>query len=222
MQAPHIIALKTSKKVPLKEIQRLHRLYEMDAILGSQVCGVDEVGRGSLAGPVVACACVVSKGLLIEGVNDSKQVPAYKRRHILKIAHEHKHIRYALGYVSSKQIDHINIVQATKLAMSQAIIRLQLQSEVIVVDGIDQLDNIMHHNLVQADSKSYVVALASMIAKEYRDELMRWWGGVYPEYGFEKHVGYGTAFHRKGLNDYGATALHRYSFAPVYEVSYGT
>ena len=181
--------------------------------------GVDEVGRGPLAGPVVAACCVVSEGVVLpEGVDDSKKLSRKKRRIIYNELKVMDGVDWALGLVEPAEIDDINILQASHLAMRKAVKAMVKKPDFLLIDGLpvpgfDQKTR----SIVKGDSRSISIAAASILAKEYRDDLMIAYGLEYPNYGFEKHMGYGTKFHMEALKKYGPCPLHRRSFAPVRE-----
>lgn len=181
-----------------------------------QIAGVDEVGRGPLAGPVVACACILPKGVVFHGVKDSKSLSAYERKKFRDFLCSHPDVIWALGLVPSEKIDEINILRATLLAMKQAIEALSLKPDFVLVDGRD-CPPVEHAKraIVRGDTLSQSIGAASIIAKVHRDELMDEYHKHYPQYGFDKHKGYGTAFHRKAIETYGLCPIHRLSFGIV-------
>lgn len=180
------------------------------------VAGVDEVGRGCLAGPVVAGAVIldISKPLP-EGLNDSKKLTKKKRE---TIANEIKKcaLSYSVGQIEADEIDRINILEATKKAMILAIERLELKADYLLIDALE-LKNIAtpQKGIIRGDSISFSIAAASVIAKVYRDNLMKEYCDQFPEYGFERHAGYGTKAHFQALRNHGATPIHRKSFRGV-------
>jgi len=180
------------------------------------VAGVDEVGRGCLAGAVVAAACILdlSKSLP-EGLNDSKKLTAQKRE---QIAAELKTnvVAYAIAQVEAEEIDQINILQATKKAMRLAIENLEPRADFLLIDAL-QLKEIRlpQKAIIKGDAISASIAAASILAKTYRDNLMQEMCKIYPEYGFSKHVGYGTKAHFEAIKRHGACPLHRKSFRGV-------
>lgn len=180
------------------------------------VAGVDEVGRGCLAGPVVAAACIldISKPLP-DGLNDSKKLTAAKRDEIARELRENA-ICFAVGQIEADEIDRINILQATFKAMSIAVGGLTPASDFLLIDAVKlrQID-VPQRSIIKGDSISASIAAASILAKTYRDELMREADGEYPHYGFAKHVGYGTQRHFDALRTHGPCALHRRSFRGV-------
>jgi len=182
----------------------------------SFIAGVDEVGRGCLAGTVVAAACILDLSKpLPEFLNDSKKITAKKRD---KIAEELKAnvLTYAIGQVSAEEIDRINILEATKKAMRAAIENLNPKADFLLIDAL-QLKNVStpQKAIIKGDAISASIAAASILAKTYRDAQMLELDRIYPEYGFAKHVGYGTKAHFEALRQHGACAIHRKSFRGV-------
>ncbi|MEZ5347080.1 MAG: ribonuclease HII [Pyrinomonadaceae bacterium] len=180
------------------------------------VAGVDEVGRGCLAGPVVAGAVVLDMSKpLPGGLNDSKKLTKKKREIIAKEIRQSA-LCYALGQVEAEEIDRINILQATKKAMMLAVSRLKPAADFLLIDALELKDiSIPQKGIIKGDSISFSIAAASVIAKVYRDNLMKDYCGRYPEYGFERHAGYGTKAHFEALRIHGATLIHRKSFRGV-------
>ena len=180
------------------------------------IAGVDEVGRGCLAGAVVAAACILDLSKpLPEGLNDSKKLSAKKRE---KIAAELKEnaLAYAVGQVEAEEIDRINILQATKKAMRLAVNNLSVHADFLLIDALELKDiPLPQKAIIKGDAFSASIAAASILAKVYRDNLISNLSSVYPEYGFEKHAGYGTKFHFEALKIFGATPIHRKSFKGV-------
>jgi len=181
----------------------------------SFVAGVDEVGRGPLAGPVVAAAVVFPLGSKIPRVDDSKKLTAAKRDALRQAIIEVPGVQYAIVELSHEIVDEINILRASQLAMRRAVEQLK-QVDFLLVDGLP-VPNLPVANLaiVKGDSKSASIAAASILAKEYRDGLMIKLAKKFPGYGFEKHKGYGTKQHLKALQELGVCQIHRRSFAPV-------
>lgn len=176
------------------------------------ICGVDEAGRGPLAGPVYAAAVVLEKGQTIEGVNDSKKLSEKKRELLFdKIINECKD--YSIGTASEKEIDELNILQATFLAMKRAVDGLSIKPDCALVDG-NQIPNLDCDvtTVVKGDAKSESIAAASILAKVSRDRYMLEMAEKYPQYGFEKHKGYGTKLHYEMIEKYGICDIHRKSF----------
>ncbi len=176
------------------------------------ICGVDEAGRGPLAGPVYAAAVVLEKGQTIEGVNDSKKLSEKKRELLFdKIINECKD--YSIGTASEKEIDELNILQATFLAMKRAVDGLSVKPDCALVDG-NQIPNLDCDvtTVVKGDAKSESIAAASILAKVSRDRYMLEMAEKYPQYGFEKHKGYGTKLHYEMIEKYGICDIHRKTF----------
>lgn len=200
-----------------KEIERLNLLKEEENKLYEEgieyICGIDEAGRGPLAGPVVVGAVIMPKDSFIEGVNDSKKISEKKREKIYDQILDEA-IAYSIGVIDRDTIDEINILNATKLGVKKAVSTLKQRPEVIMVDaltGIDT-DGIPYISVVKGDAKNYSIAAASIIAKVTRDRMMKEWDEVYPDYGFAKHKGYGTAEHIRIIKEKGPCLIHRKSF----------
>lgn len=183
------------------------------------VCGVDEAGRGPLAGPVCAAAVILPANVDIPGLNDSKKLSDKKRRELFPIIQE-KAIAYGIGFADEKEIDEINILQATFLAMERAISQLSVQPEHILIDGNRNKDfGIPSSTVVHGDSLSASIAAASVLAKVTRDDVMLEMAKQYPDYGFEIHKGYGTRAHYDALRNSGPCEIHRMTFLKRF---YGT
>lgn len=176
------------------------------------ICGVDEAGRGPLAGPVCAAAVILPKGLEIPGLNDSKKLTDKRRRELFPLIQE-KAIAYGIAFASHEEIDEINILQATFLAMERALAQLKIQPELALIDGNRQKDfGIKVETVVKGDSRSANIAAASVLAKVMRDLYMEQMAQEYPGYGFEVHKGYGTKAHYQALTELGPSPIHRMSF----------
>ena len=175
------------------------------------VAGVDEVGRGPLAGPVVCCAVIMPKDDFIAGVDDSKKLTEKKRESLYEVIKE-KAIAYCIKEISQEEIDQINILQAVKKCMTQAVEGLLVKPDITLVDGVDTNLPINAEYLTKGDSKSYTIGCASILAKVYRDRLMDEYAKQYPEYNFEKHKGYGTKYHIDKIKEIGPCKLHRKTF----------
>lgn len=196
-------------------------LSDLPELLGGWelVAGVDEVGRGALFGPVVAAAVILPKSAFAElsaaGVRDSKQLSSYRRG---KLAAQIQAIAldWKIGYASNKEIDQINIFHASLLAMKRAVIKLNVEPELCLVDGKWQLPDlpIPQQNLVKGDEKSLVIAAASIVAKVWRDDLITRLAAKYPAYNLAGNKGYGTAHHLLALQQHGPSRFHRRSFSP--------
>ena len=200
-----------------KEEQRLNELKEIDKSYFKEgynyICGIDEAGRGPLAGPVVVAAVIMPKDSMIEGVNDSKKVSEKKREKLYELIIEEA-ISYSVGIVDQNEIDRINILNATKAGLTEAVRTLKVKPELILVYALTNIDTcgVPYQSIIKGDAKSYSIAAASIIAKVTRDRIMREWDKVYPQYGFEKHKGYGTAAHISAIKENGLCPLHRLSF----------
>ena len=176
------------------------------------ICGVDEAGRGPLAGPVCAAAVILPKGLEIPGLNDSKKLTDKRRRELFPLIQEQA-IAYGIAFASHEEIDEINILQATFLAMERALEQLKIQPELALIDGNRQKDfGIKVETVVKGDSRSANIAAASVLAKVTRDLYMEQMAKEYPGYGFEVHKGYGTKAHYQALTELGPSPIHRMSF----------
>lgn len=200
-----------------KEEQRLLELKKIDNEyynMGIEyLCGIDEAGRGPLAGPVVVASVIMKSDSMIEGVNDSKKI-SEKKREILYDKIIEEALAYGIGIVDQEEIDNINILNATKCGLTKSIELLKIKPEMILVDALNNIDTmqIPYLSIVKGDQKSYSIAAASIIAKVTRDRIMRQWDEVYPEYGFLAHKGYGTSKHIEAIKQYGLSPLHRRSF----------
>ncbi len=176
------------------------------------ICGVDEAGRGPLAGPVCAAAVILPPNVDIPGLNDSKKLSDKRRRELFPLIKE-KAIAYAIAFADHKEIDEINILQATYLAMERAIGQLAVKPEAAIIDGNRAKDfGIPVETVVQGDSRSASIAAASILAKVTRDDYMLQMAQEYPAYGFEIHKGYGTKAHYAALTQFGASPIHRMTF----------
>lgn len=176
------------------------------------VCGIDEAGRGPLAGPVYAAAVILPDGLIIEGLNDSKKLTEKKREELFDVIISEA-VAYGIGLATEKEIDDINILQATYLAMRRAVENLSVKADYALVDGnrMPPLE-IDGETIVKGDAKSPSIAAASILAKVSRDRVMYELDSKYPEYQFAKHKGYGTKVHVEALKEFGPCEIHRKSF----------
>jgi len=203
-------------KMKETEIERLDNMlvFENEAYeKGFEfVCGVDEAGRGPLCGPVVAAAVILPKDAHIEGVNDSKKLSEKKREQYYEIIKKEA-ISIGIGIISEKRIDEINIYEATKEAMKEAITNLSIRPDFVLIDGNQDINiDIDRQTVVSGDARSESIAAASIIAKVTRDRMLKQYDEIYPEYGFAKHKGYGTKAHIEAIKEYGLTPIHRPSF----------
>ena len=200
-----------------KEQERLEKLKEIEKDLNlkgfNKICGIDEAGRGPLAGPVVVAAVVMPKDSFIEGVNDSKKVSEKKREKLYEDITSTA-IAWGVAIIDQKEIDDINILNATKKGLTTALMQLSEKPDIILVDALTGIDTlgIPYQSIIKGDAKSYSIAAASIIAKVTRDRIMRQWDEIYPEYGFEKHKGYGTKAHIEVIKNNGICPIHRKSF----------
>ena len=214
--------IKTTKeereaKKALKLAQEKERIenmcvYEKEYEAFSYICGIDEAGRGPLAGPVVAGAVIIPKGKRILYVNDSKKLSEKKRDELFDVIKEEA-LSYGIGIVSPERIDEINILQATYEAMRTAIHKLSVTPDILLNDAVTiPMVDIKQVPIIKGDAKSQSIAAASIVAKVTRDHLMEEYDKLYPEYGFAKHKGYGTAAHIKAIKEYGPCPIHRRTF----------
>jgi ribonuclease HII len=181
------------------------------------ICGVDEAGRGPLAGPVSAAAVILDPHYPIAGLADSKKLSEKKRDALAPLIQQHA-LAWAVAYASVEEIDQLNILQATLLAMRRAVLALSIQPQQVLVDGLFCPNTgIPSQAIVQGDSKVAAISAASILAKTARDELMLRLHEQYPQYGFAEHKGYPTAVHLAALREHGVTEIHRRSFRPVRE-----
>lgn len=199
-----------------EEVDRLNIMMKLEKELYKNgykiIAGVDEAGRGPLAGPVVAGAVILKEGEYIEGLNDSKKISPKKRD---KLYDEivNKCVAYSVGIVDNNVIDEINILEATRLAMKKAIEGLKVKPDYLLIDAEKKIDtNIELSGIIKGDSLSVSIAAASIIAKVTRDRMIEQMAKEYPQYEFEKHKGYGTALHIQKIKEYGICKIHRKSF----------
>lgn len=199
-------------------IDKLFYEREMTQLGAQYIAGVDEVGRGPFAGPVVCAAVILplDKTNLIEGIDDSKKLKEGERERLAELIRE-RAIAYKICEVDNKTIDRINILQATKLCMKQAVEGLAVEPDVVFVDGNFKIDiSFPQQTLIKGDALSYSIGAASILAKVYRDRLMCEFDKIYPQYGFAKHKGYGTKMHRNAIREYGLCEIHRRTFIKNY------
>lgn len=200
-----------------KEIERLNVLKEFENKLYSEglkyIAGIDEAGRGPLAGPVVVGIAIMKPDSFIEGVNDSKKI-SEKKRELLYEQITNEAIDWSVGIVDQNEIDEINILNATKKALHMAITNLKIKPDRILVDALEHIDTcgIPYTSIIKGDAKVYSISVASIIAKVTRDRMMKEYDEIYPEYGFAGHKGYGTAKHIQAIKTYGPCPLHRKTF----------
>jgi ribonuclease HII len=183
----------------------------------SEIAGIDEVGRGPLAGPVVAAAVILPQDFYLAGLNDSKKLSEVKRNEFYEVIRE-KADSIGIGMIDAEQIDIINIYEATKKAMHQAVANLRIKPDYLLIDAMKLNTPYPQESIIKGDSRSVSIAAASIIAKVTRDKLMKDYALIYPGYGFDQNAGYGTKRHLEGLGQYGVTPIHRKSFAPVRDI----
>jgi ribonuclease HII len=212
------IAQKVSRKTLLLEKLLAFDRQEGPAIGGGWMAGVDEAGRGPLAGPVVAAAVILIRAETLAGINDSKKLSAQRREELyIKIA---RSSIVGIGFADEKQIDELNIYEATRVAMKKAVLNLPHTPTSLLIDGPMRLDlEIKQKGIIHGDGKSASIAAASIVAKVFRDHWMRKLHELYPAYGFHRHKGYGTVEHMQALKEKGPSSVHRRSFAPVREAA---
>lgn len=199
------LRLERERLILMHEFENKYSDYQL-------ICGIDEAGRGPLAGPVVAGACILPKDAEILYLNDSKKLSEKKREELFDEIKE-KAVSWAVGIIDNQIIDEINILQATYEAMRSAVSRLSIEPDLLLVDAVTIPEtNIKQVGIIKGDAKSVSIAAASILAKVTRDHLMIEYDAVYPQYGFAKHKGYGTAQHIAAIREYGLTPLHRRSF----------
>lgn len=205
------------KAMKEKELERLTQLKEIEKDLyqkGFQkIAGIDEAGRGPLAGPVVVAGVIMPQDSLIEGVNDSKKVSEKKREKLYDLILEEA-ISYSVAIIEQDVIDEINILNATKQGVTTVVEGFDVKPDLMVVDALTHIDTkgIPYDSIIKGDAKCYNIAAASIIAKVTRDRIMRQWDEIYPQYGFSGHKGYGTAKHIAAIKEYGLCPIHRRSF----------
>lgn len=214
-------ALKSCQKRIEKEQKRAEHFIEMQYYEklayqegASFIAGVDEVGRGPLAGPVVAAAVILPKNIEDLGFDDSKKLSASKREEIYRLIQE-KAIAIGIGIVDADIIDQVNIYQASRLAMQQAVSELKIQPDYLLIDAMKIDVNTPQIGIIKGDAKSISIAAASIVAKQVRDQLMQEFDELYPGYDFANNAGYGTPKHLEGLKSKGICPIHRKTFAPI-------
>ncbi|MBC3888883.1 ribonuclease HII [Acetobacterium paludosum] len=197
------------------EVTRIAKMKALEATYYAagikKIGGIDEVGRGPLAGPVVTCVIILKPSSQRLYVNDSKKLSRKMRETLCEQLLEDA-IDYAIGLVDNETIDEINILNATKKAMTDSLTKLTEQPELLLIDALQINTKIPQKSIIHGDAISYAIAAASIVAKVYRDNLMQIYHEEYPEYGFDHHMGYGTAAHIEAIRKYGPTPIHRKSF----------
>jgi ribonuclease HII len=205
--------ISSEEKARLKDLMSFERQARKQGY--KTIAGVDEAGRGPLAGPVVAAACIIPEGLVFSGINDSKKLSPAQRESLFSALTSHPKVIYGVGIVCAETIDQINIYQATIQAMCHAIAALSQQPDYLLVDGMALPHSILSEKIIKGDAKSQSIAAASILAKVTRDRMAEEWEIKWPHYGFGKHKGYGTPQHLAALAAHGPCPLHRHSFAPI-------
>ena len=200
-----------------KEEERLKNLKKYEEKLRKKgfkyICGIDEAGRGPLAGPVVVASVIMPENSMIEGVNDSKKVSEKKREKLYDLILDEA-ISYGIGIVGQDEIDEINILKKKKKGLTMSLQELTQKPDLIIVDALSKINTlgIPYESIIKGDAKCYSISAASIIAKVTRDRIMREWDKVYPQYGFATHKGYGTSSHIKAIIENGPCPIHRKTF----------
>ena len=204
-----------------EEIERLKRLKQYELNLRKEgyqlICGADEAGRGPLAGPVAVGVVVMKEESMLEWVNDSKKVTE-RRRELLYDKIIDDSLSWSVSLISQQEIDELNILEATKkgltIAIKDVIDKLGKKPEILLVDALKEIDTcgITYQSIIKGDANCYSISCASILAKVTRDRIMREWDEIYPQYGFAKNKGYGTAAHISAIKEYGPCPLHRKTF----------
>lgn len=212
---------KKKQEIQFAEKERLRKMMQYENEARKQgyqlIAGIDEVGRGPLAGPVVAAAVILPNDAYLPGVNDSKKLSIKRREELYKVIIE-KAVAVGIGLISAEDIDELNIYQATKKAMLGAIQQLNLLPDYLLIDAMKLDVPVSQQSIIKGDSLSISIASASIVAKVYRDRLMVEYSKKYPQYQFERNMGYGTSEHLQAIRTYGPTPIHRKSFSPIREM----
>ncbi|MBF0519942.1 MAG: ribonuclease HII [Nitrospirae bacterium] len=178
--------------------------------------GIDEAGRGPLAGPVVAACVILSEDFYIDGLNDSKKLTEAARNRIFKELLYNKAVGIGVGMATNEEIDSVNILNATRAAMKRAVADVPVRPQLLLIDAVKLKDiDIKQVSIIKGDEKSASIAAASVVAKVVRDSIMRGYHKTYPQYGFIRHKGYGTKEHMANIKEHGPCEIHRMTFAPV-------
>lgn len=196
------------------EMNRYEEKYRAQGF--QRIAGIDEVGRGPLAGPVVAAAVILPENFFLAGIDDSKKLTEKKREEFAEII-RNEALALSIAMIHASEIDEINIYEATKKAMQSAIVTLPINPDFLLIDAMKLETPYASESIIKGDAKSVSIAAASIVAKVTRDQLMKEISLTYPDYGFIKNMGYGTKQHLQAIQDYGITPYHRKSFAPVKE-----
>ncbi len=203
--------MKEKEELRLLELKKEEKFFFDKGL--KYIAGIDEAGRGPLAGPVVVASVILNKDSMIEGVNDSKKVTENRREKLYDII-INEAISYGIGIIYQDEIDEINILEATKKGLTKSIEDLKIKPQLIMVDALTNINTlgIPYKSIIKGDAKCYSIAAASILAKVTRDRIMREWDKVYPEYGFAGHKGYGTSKHIEAIKKYGPCPIHRKTF----------
>ena len=203
--------MKEKEEIRLIELKKMDKEFYDKGI--KYIAGIDEAGRGPLAGPVVVASVILPQDSMIEGINDSKKLSEAKREKLYEIITKEA-ISYGVGIIYQDEIDQINILQATKKGLTESIKQMSIKPNIIMVDALSGIDTlgIPYKSIIKGDAKCYSIAAASIIAKVTRDRIMREWDKIYPEYGFGSHKGYGTAKHIAAIKEFGPCPIHRRTF----------
>jgi ribonuclease HII len=215
--SPELVLSPSAAKLRLLKKLRCTLRFEKKAWASgaAMVAGVDEVGRGSLFGPVVAAAVILERGYRVRGLRDSKLLLPERRELLAPRIREHA-VAWAVAAVDAARIDQVNIYQASRLAMREAVMRLQPAADHLLIDAVRLDCDLTQQPIIHGDALSASIAAASILAKVERDRMMCEWDAVFPEYGLASHKGYSTPQHLAALEKHGPTPLHRQSFAPVW------
>lgn len=203
--------MKEKEEARLLELKKIDKEFFDKGI--EYIAGIDEAGRGPLAGPVVVASVILPQDSMIEGVNDSKKISESKREKLYDTI-LNEALSYGIGIIYQDEIDEINILQATKKGLTEAIKKMKIKPNIIMVDALNGINTlgIPYKSIIKGDAKCYSISAASIIAKVTRDRIMREWDKIYPEYGFSSHKGYGTAKHIAAIREYGPCPIHRKTF----------
>lgn len=208
--------MKEKEKERLEELKKIEKeLYQKGF---QKIAGIDEAGRGPLAGPVVVAGVIMPQDSMIEGVNDSKKVSEKKREKLYDLILEEA-ISYSVAIIGQDTIDEINILNATKQGVTEVVEGFETKPDLIIVDALNHINTkgIPYDSIIKGDAKCYNIAAASIVAKVTRDRIMRQWDEIYPQYGFSTHKGYGTAKHIEAIRECGLCPIHRRSFTKKFK-----
>ncbi|WP_169302725.1 ribonuclease HII [Waddlia chondrophila] len=216
-----LVATQRKKKTPLPDSEEFlldfsHYENEARRMGYSHPAGIDEAGRGPLAGPVVASACILPAGYHLSGLNDSKKLTPLQRKRFFEVLTQDPNVCIGIGIATHEEIDTVNVLEATKLAMCKAVDMLKPQPDFLLIDAVKLSEQpIPFLNLIKGDCRVQAIAAASVIAKETRDRIMDEYDVKWPMYGFGRHKGYGTEAHREAIKRHGPCPIHRKTFEPI-------